>query len=63
VRQGVACLDGAVSMTTDKHLGVIGRAAGLQRILDAVERHCRDDDLRFRCEPVLQLGKRRITLG
>jgi hypothetical protein len=38
-------------------------SAGLQRIVDAVERHSRNDDLRFRREPVLQLGKRRITRG
>jgi hypothetical protein len=63
VRQGVACLDGAVLVTTDEHRSVIGRAARLQRIVDAVERHCGDDHLRFRCEPVLQLGKRRIALG
>jgi hypothetical protein len=38
-------------------------SVGLQRIVDAVERHSRNDDLRFRREPVLQLGKRRIARG
>src|SRR5260221_475995 len=37
VRQGMACLDGAVLVTPDEHSGVIGRPAGLQRIFDAVE--------------------------
>jgi hypothetical protein len=42
----MACLDGAVLVTTDEHACVIGRAAGFWRIIGAVERrYCRNGDL------------------
>ena len=62
VRQGVAGLDSAVLMTTDEHMAVIGRSTGLQRILGAVERHRRNDDLWLCRQPLLQLSKRGVTL-
>ncbi len=61
LRQIVACVDDAVFMPTDEHAGMGRSPAGLQRVVRAVDRHCRRPDRGLLCKPVFERLQRGVA--